>query len=276
VGWDIAPSPCAISADGKRVAVTQVAPANPPATRWEVRVWEVEPRRVVQSLRQELRPAFVTFSPDGTRIVSAAPVDHRPHGGGEVFHLWDLATGTEALPAPSTKYNSFGPDSPPAAFSPDGSRLLVGDLTTFAVHDGRTGQLIADTSERQGAFPLGGRGPDLSALTFSANGRRVVVQNCGWFHVWDSASWAPITEWASGSDAVLSADGRRVAACYYSDESRTHYVAVRDVDTGRELIRIDTGGGSLVALSPDGRRVAAGFASDGYTAVWVVPEGKRP
>jgi hypothetical protein len=31
-----------------------------------------------------------------------------------------------------------------------------------------------------------------------------------------------------------------------------------------------------VALSRDGRRVAAGVASDGNTAVWEVPEGKRP
>jgi hypothetical protein len=42
---------------------------------------------------------------------------------------------------------------------------------------------------------------------------------------------------------------------------------------GRPLVEYES---PAIAWSPDGRRVAAGFASDGYTAVWEVPEGKRP
>jgi WD40 repeat protein len=271
LAWPAPPWPAVLSPDGARFAVTRCVRQGAGPARWDVEVWEVTPRRRLQSLRHDLRPAFVSFTPDGRRLLTAEPFDHRPHGGGEDFRLWDLATGGQVCPTIRTGYNYDAPECPPAAFSPDGSLLAVGAKTTFSVHDGRTGEKRADSGARHPGDPLQ---PDVSAITFSADGRRVLVQSCGWFRVWDAATVTPVTDPKLGHDAAISADGRRVAAASYTGESRS--LVVWDVGTGAEVSRLPIDDSGTFALSPDGKRVAAAaFPSGGFTGVWAVdsPEG---
>jgi WD40 repeat protein len=264
--WPAAPWPAAVSPDGARVAVTHSDHQAAGPARWDVEVWDALARKQVASLRHDLRPAFLLFSPDGTRLLTAAPFDHRPHGGGEEFHLWDLATSREVRPPVRTKYNYAAPEYAPAAFSPDGVRLVIADKTTFTIHDAGTGKALAGSRPHQPDGRDGRSEGDLSSVAFSDDGRRIVSQNGGTFRVWDAATCTPVYT-GTGHDAVLSADGSRVAAAL-SLNVDSHAVVVWDVATRRELVRFPFGEVWFHALEPDGRRLAV--VADGVTQLWSV------
>ena len=111
--------PADVSSDGSMVAATVAVRGGAARPGWEVEVWSVSPRKRLLALRHQAEPGFVAFSPGAKRLVTAEPFDHRPHGGGETFHLWDVATGKEVCPPIVTKYNYGGAENAPAAFSPD-------------------------------------------------------------------------------------------------------------------------------------------------------------
>jgi len=271
MAWPAPASPANLSGDGARVAVTSAIRAPNGRTDWQVEVWDVSPRKRIVTLRHDLRPGFVRFSPDGRTIVTAEPFDQRPHGGGENFHLWDLTTGAEVCPLIRTDYNYNVDDQPPAAFSPDGALLAIGSKNGFALYDGRSGQWLAGRRPLpdDGLF---GSGPELLSLAFNADGRRILAQYASHFQLWDAARCKPIGEATHGFDAAFSNDGRSVLAVRSADPDLQ--VTVWDADTGQNVGLFGVGEHSSISsitLSPDGRRVAVTYSASGDTGIWELP-----
>ena len=96
----------------------------------------------------------VTFSPDGTRIVTGS--------GDLTAKVWDARTGTPPLdlrghPAPVVS----------ARFSPDGKRIVTGsDDGTIRIWDASTGAPVTE--------PLAGHKKMVDSVAYSLDGKRIV------------------------------------------------------------------------------------------------------
>jgi WD40 repeat protein len=111
----------------------------------------------------------VVFSPDGKTLLTANNVENdtgHPPVRGEA-RLWNLGTG-QRQGAPVSFTNRFQ-DLYSAAFSPDGTKAVVGD-------DGGTVWLLDLTTGRPLAAPLVPRhGSAVTAVAFSPDGKRLLT-----------------------------------------------------------------------------------------------------
>jgi WD40 repeat protein len=213
------------------------------------RVWNVKVgvQRIV--FRGHTAPVEgVRFSSDGRRLVSCCPEQ------GEV-KVWDLTRHPEYSTLARTRHPDYPADiDPPRAGNVPGKP--AGVWREVKVWD-----LL------RGAAPAQARtGPDVEALVFQGDGRRLAcVTVGGQLQTWDTTSGMLLTERllplppALHSPAVLadfSPDGRRLAARRQGHEGC--FVAVYEVDTAKEVAALQ--GARLpvfgVRFSPDGRRVA--------------------
>ena len=131
------------------------------------------------------------------------------------------------------------------AFSPDGSRLVAGNLL---------GEIRVWDLE---GSPEQGRIPDAQGcVAFSPDGRRVATSSNGLgVAIWDAAGirrLALLSEIRNPiSDVAFSVDGKRIVAAQCDK-----VVKVWDLATRRELLTLDHQGVWNVAYSPDGKRLA--------------------
>jgi WD40 repeat protein len=106
----------------------------------------------------------VVFSPDGTQVLT----------GGQVVRLWDTASGGEI--------RTFPPSWGPAAFSPDGKQVVMGDL------DGTV--RLCDTSTGNQLRSFRGHSHAVTSVAFSPDGKQLLTGSGGEAstRLWDSAS----------------------------------------------------------------------------------------
>jgi WD40 repeat protein len=193
-----------------------------------------------------------SFSPDGTRIVTASD-DH-------TARIWDAASGKpigEPLRGHSDKVNS-------ASFSPDGMHIVTAsDDHTVRIWDATSGKPIGE--------PLS-RDDKVLGAGFSPDGRRIVTASADkTVRLWDAATGQPIGEPLGAQVAVFSPDGRRVLAAY---ENAAQIV---DATTGRPIgAPVSFPGGYTVnsaRYGTDGARIIT--SSDDYTVrVWDATTGR--
>jgi WD40 repeat protein len=79
----------AFSADGRRIAVGGGSPGGPGL----VKVWDIEPAKVVCDLAASTPVEAVAFSPDGKSLAAAASHQDREHQGVVELSLWEVESG---------------------------------------------------------------------------------------------------------------------------------------------------------------------------------------
>jgi len=215
----------------------------------------------------------IAFSPDGTRLLSAARTPY------QMACLWDSDTGKQ-LGTFNTEYGGF-------AFFPDGKRMVCG----FSVWDVASRREVLSL-QRSGEVPrqvvvtpdgkriigcsfemvhiwdpetgvelLATPGLSNDSMSLSPDGKRIVVGRAS-VTVWDAHRQAPTFYLKGHFEPVLSlavsSDGKRIVS-----GSRDNMVKLWDATKGENLLTLK--GLSLpvysVAISADGQRIAGGSAA---------------
>jgi eukaryotic-like serine/threonine-protein kinase len=250
-------APLAFSPDGQYVATGSAGGT--------VQIRDAVTDREVLTLRGHTAPVeFVTYSPDGRRLVSGTgkrfvirlPTNGRIALAGKKTELeeppgevkvWDVATGKEIL--------TLGPDSRlvyDACYSPDGRYLATLSRDwTVKVWDAATGAELRT---------FRGHTSHVSSVAFSPDGRLLATSSLDQtVKIWDVATGAELRTFRGHTSHVsslaFSPDGRLLAT-----GSSDKTVKIWDANTGDELWTFlgHTGRVTSVAFSSDGRRLASG------------------
>jgi Flp pilus assembly protein TadD len=205
-------------------------------------VWEARTQAPIVELKGDTLPVeYVSFSPDGTRIVTA--------GDASAAKIWDARTGKHLF---DLSGNTHGTTC--LAYSPDGTRIFTGTMSSPGrIWDANTGTALLELSLPKG-FALG--------AGFSPDSRWIVIGFGEWTSqeggagVWDVQTGALSLE--------LAGLNRRVVETYFTPDGRRIAVfdgagvgSVWDARTGQQLkdepvpIRPHP-----QQISPDGRWIA--------------------
>jgi WD40 repeat protein/tetratricopeptide (TPR) repeat protein len=252
----------AFSPDGKRVLTA--------AKDRTLHLWDSEMGAEVISPIQLKGPiAGLAFSADGKRFLTvtdkAPTADDSPMGATEVeLRIWDAANGEEV------REEALGSEirACPAAFSPDGKRVLTMCQDRCA--------RIWDIARGKQIGPSFAHTAELVQAMFSPDGERLLTASVdGTTRVWKAKTGEPLTPFFKhGSGllgASLSADGQ-YALTFGEDRE----VRVWDVSKGEAAgpaLR-HTEAVSDAVFSPDGRYVLT-ICADGTARIWDHSSGRE-
>ena len=183
-------------------------------------LWDVATSRRLSVLRHKGKVRSASFSPDGSRVITAAD--------DKVARVWDAGAGRSLFDLPHRLPVVF------AAFSPDGGERVftleyepkksfgLGEREKTSGHlwDGRTGSLVAHIVYDSG---FANREDTRSPAAFSDDGKKLITARWGWAVVWDASTGRELRrletiEFAGhgiAADGVaLNADGTRAVTTY--------------------------------------------------------------
>jgi WD40 repeat protein/serine/threonine protein kinase/tetratricopeptide (TPR) repeat protein len=278
----------AFSPDGTRIATGGRGTQD---GQQEVKVWDARTGTELFALKglpniwpESSAGTFVTFSPDGTLLVTASD--------DKIARVWDARTGALFR---ELKGHTTGVGC--AAFSPDGTRLVTGGdpLPRSVTMGGLVGvqgpgeTKVWDTRTWKPLFDLKGHTGGVASAAFSPDGTRIVTAGGdfnvpGEVKVWDAQKEGKAllelngitSSW--GSSVSFSPDGTRILTGHEDGTAN-----VVDAKTGAVLLKVRqqarymggqdvwVGHGVLsAAFSPDGTRIVTtgGTASYGEVTVW--------
>ncbi|KAF7972469.1 hypothetical protein HWV62_17886 [Athelia sp. TMB] len=205
----------------------------------------------------------VSFSPDGSRIVSGSD-------DGAV-RVWDALSGQLALPPLQGHKDRVTS----VCFSLDGSRIVSGSVDkTVRVWDALSGQPALP--------PLQGHEDVVTSVCFSPDGSRIISGSVDkTVRMWDARMWDAL----SGQLALPPLQGHEdvvTSVCFSPDGSRIvsgsldNTVQVWDALSGRPALpplQGHEGGVYTVCFSPDGSRIVSG-SEDNTVRVWDALSGR--
>jgi WD40 repeat protein/serine/threonine protein kinase/DNA-binding SARP family transcriptional activator len=142
------------SPDGARLAVVTDLHGPGPELGALLKVWDVKTWQETLSIDLPDRGRGLDFSPDGAQLVTT--------GFGGYVIVWDPLTGQRLYSLTSADTDEIGD----AAFSPDGSRLVI---------SGPVGARVWDLNSRTELFTLAGHKRGVSAVAFNPEGARIAT-----------------------------------------------------------------------------------------------------
>jgi len=285
------------SPDGSKIATVTDGSDNS-AAPWHgsVLIWDAATGANLHTLTgHTARLDSVSWSPDGTKVVSASPID-------ESVRVWDAATGANllTLTLPSSQNETsvaWSPDGTKLAsttndksilvwdsatgdilltltgdtgtpsqlaWSPDGSKIAAGSFDRhMRVWDATTGDNLL-TIKQDGVVGSVAWSPDgskiASRMSFADTGSPAV-------NVWDATTGAALQTWPTDSsytDVLWSPDGSKIANATWDGK-----ILIWDAVTGASLALLSDHGREVIAMawSPDGSRLASASA-DETVRVW--------
>ncbi|HEX8649446.1 MAG TPA: TIR domain-containing protein [Pyrinomonadaceae bacterium] len=205
----------------------------------KVLVYEVEGARSILELPHDEDITGAKYSPDGKFILTETIGE-----GGEVRHLWEVATGRRSENWPLGQIVNYSALS----FSPDSKFLLFSSSDNLQVREVIDGSIVAEVS---GEYPA-----------FSRDGKFLMTKTPGESHslqLYDASNWQRVAVIPSTSSLVtgatlgaISSDGS--LAFVGTDEGRS--AGVYDVGQKRLLRQIKTDPEALnPVFSPDGKLI---------------------
>jgi len=212
-----------------------------------VKLWHVESGTFLNLEGHQGWVTGVTFSPDGTRIASCSY-----DSSVKVWKITYDANGVAmACVCEMTLQGRSRFEMTSVAYSPDGTRIVVGSLdTSVKVWDTKTGALTST---------LEGHTRGVQSVAFSPDGTRIVSGSIDkTVRVWDAQAGTCTLTLSVHSAAVTSVafspDGTRIVSA--SDDET---VRVFDTATGECKRTIQHSDSVMsVAFSPDGTRIVSG------------------
>jgi WD40 repeat protein/TPR repeat protein len=201
------------------------------------------------------RVNYASFSPDGTRVVTASN-DH-------TARIWDAAGGLELL-----QLEGHTEPLTAAEFSPDSQRVITASVDGTA--------RLWDASSGRELRVFRAQGDHVNTAVFSPDGRSILIASDDQAaYLWDAGSGVLIRKFTGHTDrvasAVFSPDGRLIATA--SDDKTAR---IWDAASGR-VLQVLSGHRNrawFAAFSPDGRRLVTA-SYDKTARVWDVATGRE-
>jgi WD40 repeat protein/serine/threonine protein kinase len=199
------------------------------------------------------RVRSIQFSPDGTRLITAA--------FDKTARVWDAETGQQLMLIEGHQGSVMS-----AYYSPDGRRILTASSDkTARVWDAASGRLLLTLEH-----------PDrVRSAMFSADGTRIVTASYdNVARIWDAASGSEISKIVGHSELVtfasFSPDGNRVVTSSNDKTAR-----VWEAATGRAIMELRGHTDRVITAyySPDGTRILTG-SGDKTARIWDAASGR--
>ena len=237
----------AFSPDGTRIFLGRLANAT-------AKVLDARTGKFVSELTGCNDNRGLAFSPDGKRIVA----------GGNRVKVWDAEKGGPPLLDLGGLMQVAGSTT----FSPDGTRILIGDIDGVAkVLDARTGTPLFTLKTPQasgaGTHWMTGWGSGEQSASFSPDGTRIVtvggVRGAHVAKVWDARTGVELLALQGHTNlvfcAAFSPDGEHIITGGLDTTAK-----VWDARTGTPRLEMGEPGRNVnsVAFSPDGMRIVSG------------------
>lgn len=228
-----------------------------------VRIWDTETGAEIRRFTGNDVIRFVTFSPDGKRILFSYE---------NMWRYWDIETWKEVkLEYLYDERSIYRPCGRIAAFSPNGKIFAYISWESHLGFWNFETNKISSIGERE-------RNIFITSLAFSPDGKRIVFAcDNKMIYVWDVETKKDILSLEGHTECVNSAafspDGKRIVSA--SDDQT---VRIWDAETGKELFCLEGHDGFVysAAFSPDGERiVSASWDRTRTVCIWNAESGKK-
>ncbi len=230
-----------------------------------VRVWDAESGAEIRRFTGKDEKDFVTFSPDGKRILFA---DER------ILHYWDIETWEEIKLEYRCEEWINRPYGRIAAFSPDGKIFAYTKPSIRS--SSRSNLLFWNLETGEPSFQGEIEGFFIEFIAFSHDGKRIVLaSNNKTVYIWDVETKKEIRRLEGHTDRVNSAafspDGKQIVTASFDFDG---HVRIWNAETGKEILSLECPSPVYsAAFSPDGKRiVSAGL--DQIVRIWDIETNK--